>query len=154
MAVKKIARKKLRDDKNANRAYGFILFCQRIAQNEIAERCEVSVQTISAWKKEDQWEAKRASKTISMDELVNKCLVKINELLDTKDFDADAFAKSVAQLKALKPNNTVDNEIMTFMAFQNFLLERKHTAEVSDDFIKKVTGFQDRYIQIKLGNNA
>lgn len=154
MAVTKKVTKKLKDDKNANRSYGFILYAQRVAQNEIAERCNVSVQTISDWKKKDNWEAKRAAKTISMDELVNKCLIKINELLEQKDFDADGFAKAVAQLKALKPNNTVDNEIMTFMAFQNFLLERKHTADVSDLFIKQVTSLQDKYIQIKLGTNG
>jgi hypothetical protein len=135
-----------------NREYGFMLFMQRVLQNEIAERCGVSIQTISEWKKTDNWEAKRASKTISMDTLINKALDKINIMLDQDDFNADAFAKAVAQLKTLKIRNTVDDEVMCFMDFQNFMLERRHTEGLTEDFIKQVIRVQDTYIQYRLGN--
>ncbi|TAD94503.1 MAG: hypothetical protein EAY75_00020 [Bacteroidetes bacterium] len=55
---------------NGSRDYAFMLFMQRVPQQDIAQRCQVSQQTISAWKTKDNWEAKRASKTISMDALV------------------------------------------------------------------------------------
>lgn len=153
--TKKVAvRRKDKSDNLALRNYAFILFCTGVSQVDIADRCEVSAQTITEWKQKFDWETKRAAKTISMDELVNKCLMKINELLDDKDFNADAFAKAVNQLKALKPNNTTDNEIMTFMAFQDYLLERRHEEAISEDFIKQVCSFQDRYIKKKLGYNG
>lgn len=154
-AVKKTAKQGGRPttkSSTGNREYGFMLFMQRVLQNEIAERCGVSIQTISDWKKTDNWEAKRASKTISMDTLINKALDKINIMLDQDDFNADAFAKAVAQLKTLKIRNTVDDEVMCFMDFQNFMLERRHTEGLTEDFIKQVIRVQDTYIQYRLGN--
>ena len=75
-------------------------------------------------------------------------------MLDDDNFSADAFAKAVAQLKSLKPSNTIDNEIMTFMAFQDFLLEHRHEENIEEDFIKKIALYQDRYIKKKLGYNG
>ncbi len=138
---------------DGSREFAFMLFLQRVQQNDIAERCGVSVQTISDWKKKDNWEAKRAAKTISMDELIVKALGKINTMLDEQDFNADSFAKAVAQLKTLKHRNTVDDEIMCFMDFQNFLIERRNTEGISEAFIKQLTGLQDIYVKFRLGNS-
>lgn len=149
---KRVKKKQNKSDSLANSKYGFILFCNGVSQVDIADRCEVSPQTVTEWKQKYDWETKRAAKTISMDELVNKCLVKISSLLDDENFNADSFAKAVAQLKALRPSNTVDNEIMSFMAFQDFLLERRYEETISEDFIKKVGAYQDRYIKKKLGH--
>lgn len=151
MAVKKRA-KKVTKQNDGSRDYAFILFMQRTTQNDIAERVGVSVQTISDWKKKDNWEAKRAAKTISMDELIVKALGKINEMLNKEDFNADAFAKAVAQLKTLKTSNTVDDEIMCFMSFQNFLMERRHIDKIDESFLRQITKLQDNYIQFRLGN--
>ncbi len=150
--TKKAGGRPTKQGSQGNREYGFMLFMQRVLQNEIAERCGVSIQTISDWKKADNWEAKRASKTISMDTLVNKALAKINLMLDKEDFKADEFAKAVAQLKTLKVRNTVDDEVMCFMDFQNFMLERRHTDGLTEDFIKQVVRVQDTYVQYRLGN--
>lgn len=137
--------------KDGNREYAFMLFMQRVAQNEIAERCSVSNQTVSAWKAKDNWEAKRAAKTISMDELIVKALGKINEMLSQEDFNADSFAKAVAQLKTLKQRNTVDDEIMCFMDFQSWLIQRRNLEGVTEDFIKQLTRLQDTFVQHRLG---
>ena len=159
MAVKKPIKKaaKKRKDKGeslALRNYAFVLFINGVAQNDIAVRCEVSEKTITEWKQKYDWESKRAAKTISMEELVNKCLIKISAMLDEPDFNADSFAKAVAQLKSLKPNNTVDNEIMTFIAFQDFLIERRYDDNIQEDFIKEVSAYQDKYVKKKLGYNG
>lgn len=130
----------------------YFLFMQNTPQKDIASRVGVTEKTIGKWKTEDNWEAKRAAKTISMDELIVKALQKINELLDSPNFNADAFAKAVAQLKSLKSNNTVDDEIMTFMNFQNFLIQHRINEGLTEDFIKEVVRQQDNYIQIRLGN--
>jgi uncharacterized protein YjcR len=149
--IKKKERLK-KQDNEAVKYYGFILYMQNIQQTEIAERCNVTAATITEWKQKGNWEAKRASKTISMDELITKALMKINEMLDSKDFNADSFAKAVAQLKTLKHRNTVDDEIMCFMDFQNFLIEKRFIEAIDESFIKKLTKLQDQYIQLKLGN--
>lgn len=137
---------------DGNREFAFMLFMQRVAQNDIAERSSVSVQTISDWKKKDNWEAKRAAKTISIDELVVKALKRINEILDDPKFDADAFAKSVAQLKTLKTKNTVDDEMMCFMDFQSFLFEVRTSQKLTGDFIRQIVKLQDLFITKRLGN--
>lgn len=138
--------------KDGSREYAFMLYLQKVSQNDIADRTGKSIQTISKWKKEDEWEAKRAAKTISMDQLIIKALGKINIMLDSEDFNADAFSKAVAQLKTLKQRNTVDDEIMCFMDFQNWVIERRNTDHISEDFIKQITRLQDNYIQYRMGN--
>lgn len=138
--------------KEAQKEHAYYLFMSKIPQKEIASRVSVTEKTVTKWKEEGGWEAKRAAKTISMDELVTKALVKINDLLDSPDFNADAFSKAVAQLKSLKTSNTVDDEIMTFMAFQNFLIQNRIIEGLSEDFIKQIVRWQDNYIQIRLGN--
>lgn len=144
MAVKKT--------KDGVQEYAYILFMQRVSQKEIAQRVGVSEQAIVRWKKAGNWEAKRAAKTISMDELIVKALGKINDLLDSSDFNADSFAKAVAQLKTLKTSNTVDDEIVCFMNFQTFLMERRQQDKIEETFIKQLTRLQDGYIQKRLGN--
>ncbi|MBS1745445.1 MAG: hypothetical protein JST21_04675 [Bacteroidetes bacterium] len=152
-AVKKPVQRRNKKDMHAIKHYAFLMFMQHVPQKEIAARSEVSEQTITDWKTKDNWEVKRAAKTISMDELIVKALGKINKMLDEEDFNADSFAKAVAQLKTLKHRNTVDDEIMCFMDFQNFLLERRQSEKIEDDFLKQITRLQDMYIQFKLGNS-
>lgn len=137
---------------NGSRDYAFILFMQRVAQIDIAQRVGVSEKTVSSWKGKDNWEAKRAAKTVSMDELIVKALRKISEMLDSKDFNADSFAKAVAQLKTLKQRNTVDDEIMCFMDFQNFLLERRNIEHIDEPFLRSLIKLQDQFIQYRMGN--
>ncbi len=141
-----------RKNKDGSQDYAYILFMQKTPQKDIAERVGVSEKTVGEWKKKGNWEAKRAAKTISMDELIVKALGKINDLLDSDDFNADSFAKAVAQLKTLKTSNTVDDEIMCFMEFQNYLMQRRHTDKIDEAFIKQLTRLQDAYIQTRMGN--
>lgn len=145
-------KKRTKNSNDGSREYAYMLYLQRVPQNDIAKRVGASVQTISEWKKKDGWETKRAAKTISMDELIVKALGRINTMLDEQDFNADAFAKAVSQLKTLKQRNTVDDEIMCFMDFQNWLIERRAIEGVEESFIKAVTRLQDNYIQFRIGN--
>lgn len=142
-------------DSFANRNYALKLYMQGLSQVDIAERCDVTPQTISDWKDKYDWDMKRAARAISLDELANKCMQKISEILDTPiaNFSSDAFAKAVAQLKTLLPKNTVDTDIMTLMAFQDFLLDIRHEDGLGETFIKQVSKLQDRYIKRKMGHN-
>lgn len=138
--------------KDGNKEYAYILYMQQTQQKEIAARVGVTEKTISKWKISGNWEAKRAAKTISMDELIVKALRKIGDMLDSDDFNADSFAKAVSQLKTLKTSNTIDDQIMCFMEFQNYLMERRHLDKIEEAFIKQLTKLQDSFIQMKMGN--
>jgi hypothetical protein len=134
--------------------YAYLLFMQNFPQDTICERVKISAPTLKSWKVSGGWEEKRASRTISLDDLMAKALVRINIMLDDdKNFSADAFAKAVKQLKELKTANTVDDDINCFMSFQDFLIQQRiNHRELTDDFIKAVTKYQDIYIQFRLGN--
>lgn len=141
--------------KSNSNEYAYFLYMHGVQQKEIAARVGVSAKTIGEWKEKGNWDAKRAAKTISLEELANKCMTKASQMLDQdiKDFNSDAFAKAIAQLKTLLPKNTVDSDIMTFMSFQDMLLEIRAEHNINDDFIKDVTKYQDIYIKRKLGHN-
>lgn len=136
--------------RNAERfEYAYLLFMQGVTQADICKRVGVSAPTLQKWKDAGGWELKRATRTISIDDLVQKTLKRISTILDKEgdEFSADAFAKAVAQLKNLKSNQTVDDEINTFMAFQDYLIsERASFSEITDEFIKTVVKLQDSYI--------
>lgn len=151
-AVQKAKKKAGPKGLDYNRDYAFTLYMQKKPQGEIAARCNVSQQTITNWKQVDNWEAKRAAKSISVGELIAKTLQKANEMLDADDFNADAFAKAVAQLKTLKTGNTVDDAIMCFMTFQNYLMEQAVAFEIDEAFIKKLVSLQDHFIKYRMGN--
>lgn len=143
--------------KNAEKyEYAYLLFMQKVAQKDICERVGVSVVTLSKWKRDFGWEEKRAARTISVDELVGKTLKKINELLDSDNFNADAFSKAVNQLKALKGSNTVNDVIDCFTCFSQWLVEQRafSSSQLPDDFIKNITYWQDQYVQYRLGNGS
>lgn len=172
MAVKKIAAKKkgaankavvkktvttrqnkklTKTDSAANRNYGLTLFIQGVSQKDIADRCDVSEQTITEWKKKYDWDTKKAARSISLEELANKCIKKASDMLDEPQFNSDSFAKAIAQLKTLLPKNTADTDIMTFLSFQDFLLEIRHDEGLDEEFLKRISKYQDRFIKRKLG---
>jgi len=156
MTKKTTASKKVTARNPEKYEYAYLLFMQKVTQDDICERVGVSPPTLKTWKESGGWEEKRACRTISIDDLMQKTLKKINDLLDrdVSDFSADAFSKAVQQLKALKENHTVDDEISTFLAFQDYLIaERGNYKEVTDSFIKLVVKLQDIFI-LKRKNNA
>jgi len=135
--------------------YAYLLFMQKIPQKEICERVGITEQTFIRWKKQSGWEEKRAAKTISIDDIVSKTLQKIADMLDSDEsFNADSFAKAVAQLKSLKGSGTVNDVMSSFDQFLQWLVEQRayYPAEITDEFIKKVTHWQDQYTQYRLGN--
>lgn len=137
----------------AKHEYAYMLFMQNVTQDEICKRVGISPPTLKDWKTSGNWAAKRASRNISLDDLMQKALSKINDMLDSNDFNADAFSKAVKQLKELKVKNTVDDEINVFMSFQDFMLQQRVAhKELTDEFIKMVVKYQDYYIQFRLGH--
>jgi len=133
--------------------YAYLLYMQKVDQKQICKRVGVSEATIGAWKKGGNWEEKRAARTISLDDLMQKALVKISEMLDSNDFSADAFSKAVKQLRELKSSNTIDDDLNCFMSFQDYLIQQRgNYKELTDDFMKLISKYQDIYIQFRLGS--
>lgn len=135
--------------------YAYLLFMQKVPQKEICQRVGITEQTFIRWKKQSGWEEKRAAKTISIDDIVGKTLQKISGMLDNDEhFNADAFAKAVAQLKSLKGSGTVNDAMSSFDIFLQWLVEQRayYPAEITDEFLKKVAHWQDQHIQYRLGN--
>jgi hypothetical protein len=147
--VAKKGMKKQRDPEKYE--YAYMLYMKKVPQKEISERVGISAQTITKWVREMGWEEKRAARVISMDELIAKALRKINEILDDTEFNADSFAKAVKQLKELKSGTYVNDDINVFTLFGDWLIEQMATdKEIDSAFLKKVTAYQDKYIQCRI----
>lgn len=150
---KTMARKQINTRTPEKYEYAYLLFMKKVSQDDICKRVGITAPTLRSWKESGSWEQKRAARTISLDDLLHKALQRVNEILDSKEeFSADAFAKAVKQLKELKTANTIDDDIYTFMAFQEFLIQKRNEYNIADSFIKMVTQYQDIYIQHRLGN--
>ncbi|MCX8018927.1 MAG: hypothetical protein N2747_00365 [Chitinophagaceae bacterium] len=132
--------------------HAFLLFMENVPQNVIAQRVGVTAKTITEWKEKGNWEAKRLSRMVSVDSLINGILQKAEQILnDPENFNADALAKALAPLKTLKSGNTADEDINAFTRFGNWLIRsRVHYSDITDDFIKKVTKYQDLFIKERI----
>ena len=105
--------------------YAYLLYMQRVPQKEIADRVGVSQQTLSKWKDDGGWELKRVARTVSRDQIINKTLMKINELLDNEeDFNGDEFAKLSSQLEKIKGGYTMDDVLVHDATTQNFVMHQ------------------------------
>lgn len=136
--------------------YAFLLYMQKVPQKEISEKVGVSVQTISKWKEAFGWELKRASKEVSIDQLIRKAMGKLDDMLsDDENFSADSFSKVVSQLKTLKKDTYIDDVINSLTSFGDWLIEQsKNDKNIDTAFVKRVTELQNMFIlnRIKNGN--
>lgn len=127
--------------------YAEMLYLKGVSQKSICEKVGVTPNTVSNWKNQGAWEAKRAAREISVDQMISKALVKINEMLDKEDFSAEEFAKTLSPLKNLQTRVTPDDKVATMMDFGDWLIAQVGlNPEVTDELVKKLTSFQDTYI--------
>ena len=101
----------------------FILYMQGITQKEICERVGIgSGKTLISWIRAGSWKEKRAAKTISRTELINKTLQKINDLLESdKDVNADQLSKLAAMVERLDKKDSPVIIMDVFMQFGRWL---------------------------------
>ncbi len=132
----------------------YLLYMQGITQKEIQERVKIgSNRTLTNWIQQGGWKEKRAAKNISRTELINKTLVKINELLDSEvgGMKGDELSKLAAFIKNLDQQDSPVVAMDIFEGFGKFLQHRSHSdKEVDLEFMKKVNKYQDLYITYKL----
>lgn len=157
MAKKKEDEKKARRTSAANKdkyEYALLLYLNCTPAKDIAEKVGVSPNTITRWKNDNGWESKRISTEYTTDALIAKTMKKANELLESKDFSADAYSKTIAQLKSLKKNETsVDDVMNSLTKFGDWLIEKAKTDKrVTTDLIKIIIEYQDEYIKWRISN--
>ena len=134
--------------------YAYLLYMQKVPQKEIAERVGVSQQTLSKWKEDGGWELKRVAKTVSRDNIINKVLLRLNEMLDNADeFNADEFSKAANQLSKLKQGCTVDDIADILTRFGDWVIEQSASDKtITTEFVQQLTRLQDKYLLNRINN--
>ncbi len=108
----------------------------------------ITESTISNWVQSGGWEAKRAARNISPEQIANKLLAKLNDMLEAgEDFNPAAFAKITRQLKSFKREAGIDDLIYAFIAFGSWLEKESLTDDrITPELIELITGLQDKFI--------
>lgn len=134
--------------------YAYLLYMQKVPQKEIAERVGVSQQTLSKWKEDGGWELKRVAKTVSRDQIINKVLLRINEMLDREEeFNADEFSKAANQLSKLKQGCTIDDIADILTRFGDWVIEQSASDKtITTEFDQQLTRLQDKYLLNRINN--
>ena len=134
--------------------YAHLLYMQKVPQKEIAERVGVSQQTLSKWKEDGGWELKRVAKTVSRDQIINKVLLRINEMLDSEEeFNADEFSKAANQLSKLKQGCTIDDIADILTRFGDWVIEQSASDKtITTEFVQQLTQLQDKYLLNRINN--
>lgn len=125
-------------------------------QKAIAEKVEVSEQTISAWVEKDGWAARRAGINVTRPELVNKALAALNKVLDqvyeSDDIELvsqlpDKLAKFASAIEKLDKKANIVSTIDAFMAFSKWIQYRATwDKSITPDFLRALNKYQDLYI--------
>ena len=155
MATKEKAKEKSIRVKDPQKyEYAYLLYMQKVPQKEIAERVGVSQQTLVKWKEEGGWELKRVAKTVSRDQIINKTLMKINDMLDSDaEFNADEFSKAANQLKKLQTGCTIDDIANILTKFGDWVIEQNATDKsITTQFVQTLTKYQDKFLLMHINN--
>ena len=132
------------------------LYLSGMEQNEIADKVDVSKNTISKWCLQEGWKEARAAKNITRPELVNKLLLTIDTLIEqvnaSKDPTliaglGDKLAKLSAVIEKLDKKANVVDAIEVFMAFSKWLEHRAATdPDISPELLKAINKYQDKFL--------
>ena len=125
-------------------------------QKSIAQKVEVSEQTISAWVDKEGWAARRAGINVTRPELVNKALAALNKVLDqvyeSDDIELvstlpDKLAKFASASEKLDKKANIVSTIDVFMAFSKWIQYRASwDKEITPEFLRALNKYQDLYI--------
>jgi uncharacterized protein YjcR len=125
-------------------------------QKAIAEKVEVSEQTLSDWVNKDGWAVRRAGVNVTRPELINKALSALNKVLDqvyeSDDIEIisslpDKLAKFASAIEKLDKKASIVSTIDVFMAFSKWIQYRAtFDKEITPEFLRALNKFQDMYI--------
>lgn len=150
-SLRKINPMPTKKDRIAQNELAFLLYMSGEQQKEIAARVKVSEKTVGDWIKKGGWKEKRAAKNISRSELINKTLETINTKLEAGNVNADELIKLAKAIEMLDKKSSPVMVIDILIEFGKWLKGQSQSdAEITLDFIKKVTRLQDSFITDKL----
>lgn len=91
---------------------------------------------------------------MSRDQIINKTLLKINELLDSEeDFNGDEFAKLSSQLEKIKGGYTMDDVADILTKFGDYIIEQSASDKaITTEFVQLLTKYQDKYLLMRINN--
>lgn len=140
--------------KNEKREYAYLLFTsvKGITLQEIAERCQVSKNTITRWKQDDNWEElATAIRTTSMENLrrLHGQLQQLNESIEKREeglrYPSKAEADTQIQLSRSIKNLEKDLTLSTIIdVFEQFL---EFAVKVDPSATKQIVNIQNAWIQ-------
>ena len=140
------------------------LFMASMDQAEIAQRVNVSRNTISKWCAEGHWKEARAAKSVTRPELVNKLLLTIDQLIEqVRESDdpammaglGDKLAKLSSVIEKLDKKANLVDAVEVFMAFSRWLeMRAKSDNRISPEFLKALNEFQDQYLGESISKGA
>lgn len=125
------------------------LYLDKVPMKEIASRIGVSTQTLSAWKRKGAWQERRNAEMLSPKTLYRKLLKQLDDLIEVgSPIDtADAISKICKQIKELQRDTTVDDVVRVLSAFGDWLINRGHSFDIDEEFVRLLTRYQDIYIR-------
>lgn len=139
------------------------LYLSGMSMEEIAEKVGTTRQTISKWCSAEGWKEIRGAKTISRQEIVNKLLKAIDNLIEQvneKDDPVllgslgDKLSKFSSAIEKLEKKTSVVDIIDVFMAFNKWMEYRARTdSEITPELLKVFNKYQDAFILEQLSNN-
>ena len=159
-AVKPIKARLTKKELENKKAMAFLLYMAGEEQKNISEHLQVTPKTVSVWAVEDKWKLKRAASTVTRDELVNKTLQLIGNMLEDAIASGDKNYTSIANalvqmantIEKLDKKNNIVAEMEACTKVNKYLMaEMRHDKEITPEFVKKVNKYQIQYINTKIG---
>lgn len=148
-----MAKRKSKQELDSAREIAYMLYVGHVSCKEISERVGVSMQSLSKWIADGMWKEKRAAKTITRVELINKTLMQINDLLEKKsddgesDINADKLSKLVAMVEKLDKKASPITAMEVFIDFVSWIQKMSVSDKtVTVELIKTINRYQDAYI--------
>lgn len=154
--MKKEPTKSVRDE--SKKAFAELLYMAKTPQKEIADRVDISPNTLTSWIEAFGWKEKRAAKTITRSSLVNKLLLRIDQLLDEAMVDAeggkkvseDQLSKIASAIEKLDKQASVVDAVETMLDFYNYLDTVAATdRSITQEKLQWLTRHQDNFINDK-----
>ncbi len=138
------------------------LYMGGMEQQEIADKTDISRNTISKWVNQEGWKEARAAKNVTRPELVNKLLLTIDQLITQVNASddpqlmaglGDKLAKLSSVIEKLDKKANVVDAIEVFMAFNRWMQDQANLdPEITPELIKAINKYQNKFLMEKMSN--
>ena len=128
--------------KNSLKQVAQTLYLEGVAQKEIAQKLNLSEQTVSKWKIAGEWDQLKESIAVSRDEILKKLYRQLNTLLSNNPVNADHVSKINKAIREIKNQLNVSDYITALMHFNQYLTSSGMVKEA-----QLLNSLQQKFIQ-------